>query len=105
MLPMASSKFPLYGSCFEQSPLCHVCNMTSMFSGSGTTISVLPRLLQDAVIRTFGASPGLPKTRHKGLEIFEAEMLLMESFPIEGLAEAPAEADVQYGLSPKLTAQ
>ena len=34
MLDSDSSKWPLYGSCSEQSPLCHVCSMTSMFSGS-----------------------------------------------------------------------
>jgi hypothetical protein len=35
MARIAASKSPLYGSCWEQSPVCHVCSMTSRFSGSG----------------------------------------------------------------------
>ena len=36
---MAFSKLPLYGSCREQSPLCQVCSIVSMFSGSGKSVS------------------------------------------------------------------
>jgi len=69
--------------------------MTSMFSGS--TCQHQYRCCRiDEVIgsRTLGASPGFPEPCHERLQIFEAEMLFMESLPIEGLAEAPVHVGV-----------
>ncbi len=89
---IASSKLPLYGSCREQSPLCQVCNIVSMFSGSGKGVSSRHSIRKSngkGCYLTFGASPLLPKANQEGLQIRKPKVFLMELLTIKALAEAP----------------
>ena len=89
MARIAASKSPVYGSCCEQSAVCHVCNMTSRFSGSARALTTNTRSCLAPGLPTFGACPSLPEANEKRFEVLESEMRFVELFPVEGLTEAP----------------
>lgn len=93
---IAASKSPLYGSCCETSPDCHVYSIASMFSGSVARVRKwIPRVSQAAL--TFGKRPGLPPVLHKVLQALESKHILVQLFAVEGLREAPAGVDSAAG--------